>query len=110
MFDPGMTISAGTNASRSTQGGRNSAIFTIPIGGDLAFLGFLRVAAGTGADAASFGEAVPASAEAESVRREGAQARVSGGGTTARKKEGRGRRSIAAGACAGAFDGVADED
>jgi hypothetical protein len=79
MFDPGMTISAGTNASRSTQGGRNSVVFTIPIGGDLAFLGFLRVAAGTGADAASFGEAVPTSAEAESVRREGTQAQVSGG-------------------------------
>jgi len=103
-------MSAATAASRSTPGGRNSAVFTIPIGGGPAFLAFLRVAAGTGAGAASFGEAVPASAEAENVRREGTQALVSGGGATARKREGRGRRSIAAGACAGAFDGVADED
>jgi len=90
-------MSAATVASRSTPGGRNSAVFTIPIGGGTAFLAFLRVTAGTGAGAgaASLGEAVPASAEAENVRREGTRALVSGGGATARKREGRGRRSIA---------------
>jgi len=104
-------MSAVTAASRSTPGGRNSAVFTTSLGGGATFLAFLRGAAGAGA--ASPADAVPAaSAAAESVRRAGTKARVSGGGARARRREGRGRRSTA-GSCWSArevFDGVADEE
>lgn len=65
MFDPGITISAAATVSRSIPGGKNSAVFTDPLGGAafLAFLGPGRAAAA----AASPGEAIPAAKE--SVRR-----------------------------------------